>query len=356
MDHNFWGENCECPIWGTTAHKFPTNDRFYVFYSARAGGYFAITMEAKNYLPLLDTDVKIKLSRHICNLQYNIIKENLEEDCRRYMLNSKIIDSIKNDKFLSYTLKKEAFFKFLINEGVEIGVDFSLVSENVGLDKYDRRDRLLAATELENGNDKFVKFCRLLGDEGLLKINDDFEIIKLTHKAYEYIEKLQTDHIDSKNAFVAMWFSDETKQFYNEGVEIALENCGYEKPFRVDKKHHINKIDDEIVAMIRKSRLVIVDMTCGTVKKSDDKLEAIPRGGVYYEAGFAQGLDRPVIWTCNKDCLSHLHFDIRQYNMLRWHEKSGQVYLFDDNSEDEILFSKALENRISALNLNLKKQ
>ena len=53
MDHNFRGHNCECPIWGTTAHKFPTNDRFYVFYSARAGGYFAITWEAKNYLPSL---------------------------------------------------------------------------------------------------------------------------------------------------------------------------------------------------------------------------------------------------------------------------------------------------------------
>lgn len=212
----------------------------------------------------------------------------------------------------------------------------------------------MAATELKADN--FRKFISILNDEGFLKTNEFITRIVLTHKGYEYIEKLHTDHVNSSNAFVAMWFDKSTQKFYQEGVEKTLENCGYQKPFRVDKKHHINKIDDEIVAMIRQSRLVIVDMTCGSVVKNNNELEAIPRGGVYYEAGFAQGLDRPVIWTCRKDCLSHLHFDIRQYNMLRWYEKKDKIYLFDDGNEEEILFSAALENRISALNLNLTKK
>lgn len=44
----------------------------------------------------------------------------------------------------------------------------------------------------------------------------------------------------------------------------------------------------------------------------------IARGGVYYEAGLAQGLGIPVIWTCHQDCIAHVHFDTRQYNHIVW--------------------------------------
>ena len=41
-------------------------------------------------------------------------------------------------------------------------------------------------------------------------------------------------------------------------------------------------------------------------------------GGVYFEAGFALGLNLPVIWTCRKDDMADLHFGIRQYNTIDW--------------------------------------
>jgi hypothetical protein len=40
------------------------------------------------------------------------------------------------------------------------------------------------------------------------------------------------------------------------------------------------------------------------------------RHGVYYEAGFIQGLGRNVFWICQKDQLEGLHFDTRQYNFI----------------------------------------
>ncbi|MFZ4580841.1 MAG: hypothetical protein ACOYOB_20860, partial [Myxococcota bacterium] len=40
--------------------------------------------------------------------------------------------------------------------------------------------------------------------------------------------------------------------------------------------------------------------------------------GVYYEAGFAQGLGKPVIWTVREDCLRDVHFDTRQFNHICW--------------------------------------
>ena len=42
------------------------------------------------------------------------------------------------------------------------------------------------------------------------------------------------------------------------------------------------------------------------------------RAGVYYEAGFATGLGRPVIWCCRKDEIDKLHFDTNHKNHIDW--------------------------------------
>ena len=72
-------------------------------------------------------------------------------------------------------------------------------------------------------------------------------------------------------------------------------------------EEHNEKIDDRIIAEIRQSGLVVADFTG-------------QRGGVYYEAGFANGLGIPLIWTCHDDAVENLHFDTRQYNHIVWQE------------------------------------
>ena len=42
------------------------------------------------------------------------------------------------------------------------------------------------------------------------------------------------------------------------------------------------------------------------------------RGGVYYEAGFAHGMNIPVIFSCREDIIEDIHFDTRQYNHIVW--------------------------------------
>ncbi len=125
--------------------------------------------------------------------------------------------------------------------------------------------------------------------------------------------------------FVAMWFSTETEDFYDNGIKPAIEadcNC---KCLRIDEKAHINKICDEIVAAIRRSTFVVADFTagcctmCATCKhETDCKVKVRPRGGVYFEAGFALGLGIPVIWTVQKDQIDCVHFDTRQYNHITY--------------------------------------
>ncbi len=115
-------------------------------------------------------------------------------------------------------------------------------------------------------------------------------------------------NVDSSQAFVAMWFDPKMDEAYNQGIEPAIEGTGY-KPERIDRRPDVNKIDDAIIAGIRRSRFLVADFTQG-----DDGA----RGGVYFEAGLAFGLDIPVIYTCRRDMVDKLAFDTRQYNHILW--------------------------------------
>lgn len=139
---------------------------------------------------------------------------------------------------------------------------------------------------------------------------------RLTPAGVKRLEELGTKAVNSEQAFVAMWFDESVDEAYEKGIEPAIGDSGY-RPLRIDKKEHNNKIDDEIIREIRRSRFVVCDFTCGLVEH-DGKRTALPRGGVYYEAGFAQGLRIPVIWMCRADHIEHVHFDTRQFNHIAW--------------------------------------
>lgn len=106
--------------------------------------------------------------------------------------------------------------------------------------------------------------------------------------------------------FVAMSFAKEHAGIFEEAIEPAILESGYE-PIRVDKHEYNDKINDKIIAEIRRCKFMVADFTGH-------------KGGVYYEAGFAKGLDRVVIFTCSneKNERDGLHFDTRDYNHILW--------------------------------------
>ena len=130
---------------------------------------------------------------------------------------------------------------------------------------------------------------------------------RVTVDGYSRIEERRLN-LDSSQAFVAMWFDDSMADAFSNGIEPAIREAGY-KPLRIDQKEHVNKIDDEIIAEIRRSRFIVADFTQG----ADGA-----RGGVYYEAGVAHGLKLPVIVTCSSDAVETLHFDTEHYNHIVW--------------------------------------
>jgi len=122
-----------------------------------------------------------------------------------------------------------------------------------------------------------------------------------------------------KQVFIAMKFKD-MDTIYN-SIYRAIDDAQF-IPLRIDKKEHVNQISNEIQYEISQSGLVVADVTG-------------QNQGVYFEAGYAMGLNIPVIWTCKNEEKDKIHFDTRQYNTILW------------NNEND-LYEK-LKNRIIAI-------
>ena len=104
--------------------------------------------------------------------------------------------------------------------------------------------------------------------------------------------------------FVAMWFDDSMDMVYSEGMAPAVADAGFTS-YRV-KEDPINKgVSDHILAEIRRAQFVVADFTG-------------QRQSVYYEAGFAQGIGRDVIWCCRHDEIDKLTFDTRHLGHVAW--------------------------------------
>jgi nucleoside 2-deoxyribosyltransferase len=151
---------------------------------------------------------------------------------------------------------------------------------------------------------------------GLFLITQDgwFEIEKELEMSY------------SKQVFFAMWF-DKSMDKAAKMIEEAIKDCGL-KVMRIDRKEHNNEIAGEILLEIMNSRIVIADVTG-------------QRNGVYFEAGFALGHQKSVIWSCQSDDLKNVHFDTRQYNHVLWNNED-ELYT---KLKDRILATLAIEGR-----------
>jgi nucleoside 2-deoxyribosyltransferase len=128
--------------------------------------------------------------------------------------------------------------------------------------------------------------------------------LTLSTKGWNQVQPLPHPGGFPGRCFVAMWFSDQTRDAYERGIEPAISDAGF-KSIRIDRKEHNNEIPDEIIAEIRNSEFMVADFTG-------------QRAGVYYEAGFAMGLGRRVSWCCRKDEIGNLHFDTNHKNHIDW--------------------------------------
>lgn len=165
-----------------------------------------------------------------------------------------------------------------------------------------------------------------LRSRGLLEFYGDGRYM-LTSVGWNLVEPMGPAGAPGR-CFVAMSFHDSMTGAFELGFLPAIETDSGLRCVRIDREHFTGKISDRMLSDIRQAQLVVADFS-------------LHRPNVYFEAGFALALGRPVIWTCQRDGATQvgLEFDTQQYQHMFW-------------SSAEDLRTK-LANKIHALGLNV---
>ena len=154
----------------------------------------------------------------------------------------------------------------------------------------------------------------VLIDLEFLKIDTLHESYIITAKGWQKIDELRKEEKVVRQAFIAMIFREEASPI-REAFRRAIHEMGY-RPVILDEKEHNNQIVPEIFYEIKRSKFVVVDVT-------------YPSYGAYYEAGYAQALEKEVIICCRKDVFSDQnrapHFDISQKAIIVWEDEEDLV-------------------------------
>jgi nucleoside 2-deoxyribosyltransferase len=111
---------------------------------------------------------------------------------------------------------------------------------------------------------------------------------------------------NNRVAFMAMRFNDKRlDDIYRDYLQPAIAQTGFELK-RVDEGQPAGLIDDQLRVRIRNSKFLLAQL-------------AAHNNGVYWEAGYADGLGRPVIYLCDeKD--ENPHFDTNHFTTVYWNE------------------------------------
>ena len=334
-----------CPIWETNAWLAPHSGDYELVNSPRAGGIFRIDGSAEEIPKFKDNSLKAKLTSWLIEQRQIGVDEP--------KISPEIIDLVELRKSITFSKKIENFFRFIEQKDPKFNFSMNIIEAG---ESSGETLELSAAIE-SHGIDihEIQAFLDLLEKLEYIRLNRSRITFFIEVKGWQYIENISKKRDSSDSAFVAMWFNTEIDNVFDTQIKIALEQCGYSGQFRVDRVEHTDKIDDLIIAKLNEASLVIVDLTFPIISEGSKLIPAY-RGGVYFEAGYAMGLDIPIIWTCRKDNVEHIHFDIRQYNQIVWYKEEKNYYVGD--GENKFSLQNALVNRITAIkkNRNIKQR
>jgi len=136
----------------------------------------------------------------------------------------------------------------------------------------------------------------------------------LSFEGWDYYENLKHGRAIYRKAFMAMKFGDPTlDKIVSDIFKPNIKQAGFEL-IKLDDYPKAGLIDDRLRVEIQSSDFIIADLT------HDNQ-------GAYWEAGYAEGLGKPVIYTCEKKKFEKVktHFDTNHHLTIIW----------DKNNPDE---------------------
>ena len=144
-------------------------------------------------------------------------------------------------------------------------------------------------------------------DSGTYESPDEIMEVDLTLSGWSEYEKEQRGEASGGYGFIALKFGDPVLDpFVGNVIKPAVAALGYEL---VDMRDAAEAgiIDNVMRARIRDASFVLVDLTHANE-------------GAYWEAGYAEGLGKPVLYLCNRHVFEEqgTHFDTNHCTTVLW--------------------------------------
>ena len=198
------------------------------------------------------------------------------------------------------------FIYWLCSTSDHTGTDLRVLYDNDAFRFYNHIFPHFGCTSVDN----FCNLLEMLEDDGYLckKQREQGYFYSPTIKAYKLYEELKKGKKATNKAFLALRFEGDLSKNFKKELKEAVSQTGFILS-TVDEKPLAGLIDDKIKLDIRNSRFVIADLT-------DEN------NGAYWEAGFAEGMGKPVIYMCRDDIMNNAekkpHFDVSHHQCIIW--------------------------------------
>jgi hypothetical protein len=160
-----------------------------------------------------------------------------------------------------------------------------------------------------------LRIIRQLADDGLLLISnrafnntlDEPDGIDLSLRGWSQWEAEKRGKIAGSHGFIALKFGDsELDLFLQDVIKPTVSELGYTLEDMRDAAR-AGIIDNVMRAQIRDAAFVLVDLTHANA-------------GAYWEAGYAEGLGKPVLYLCKHSIFdtNGTHFDTNHCTTIKW--------------------------------------
>jgi len=161
----------------------------------------------------------------------------------------------------------------------------------------------------------FWSIVERLGQEHLISSRRESLEFRFTLELWDRYEVLHKSRPETRVAFMAMAFNKpDIEEMYTKWFKPAVEATGFELRTILEGQG-AGLIDDQLRVEIRGARFLISDLTHGNQ-------------GAYWEAGFAEGLEKPVIYTCEATIFqgkdTKPHFDTNHHLTIEWDRAKPQ--------------------------------
>ena len=306
-----------CPVCSSLVNEYKREQSLEPWFRCPICGDYELNYLTLRSLEKLDSSLKPKLCSKIyyhnlyhqssCFIELEDLENLKTENTSPAQILNRLIEFLyeKKHQLDSFLLRDHFLFPILQSSNLKIQKEYFKELENQAIIKSFKTLTNYDDVKISTDYDEFTPELS----------SSSFECFEgvLTLKGFEVYEELKKGKSKSNQVFMALQFGTQADEFYNTHLKPAVSAFEQLELKDIRQKNQAGMINIHMEAEIRQSKFLIADVT---------PVEGKPNANVYWEAGFAQGLGKKVIYLCEKEAFDILKnsgkvpFDVRNHYHL----------------------------------------